>query len=306
VRSGGDCNATQPAPLVSFGEDNASRIQRAIKSDDFPAENRAALVAALFAAIGDFNDVKRFKGVKKSIVVIIGSNFQEEGQKSGDYKDECGRNIVEIKQQLDERNNTPAGKDDPILLNLDFIGIGLNTLDKRALDMIAAKTGGAAHFVDEARQVGHVIETMEIRRVARTAKALLEVLNANTASLQAIIGELSDKKLKAAGDDIQLARDKFDRSKVLFDDLNQRQTSALNPEQYTEKYRAIYKSANECRELQQDLLSKTEDVWSKSKADDKGALPASTNSFETARVAYNDCAKKLENLVNDLLKAQSR
>jgi hypothetical protein len=285
---GGKCTDDATPPLVSFGQDNAARVSKELST--LKAEGDATLIAALHAAIADFNDEARFGGVSKRLIVITGS------------KDQCSGKILEIVQQLNRNNQ--AGAKGAIQLDLNFIGIGLDTAAKQELDQMAEHTGGAAHFVDEPGQLQHVIEVMEVRRVTRSATLVNELLNASTDGVNVVIANFNKQDYSAAESAFKQAREQFDRSELPFHDLEKRQSSEQFSAELTALYRLIFEAANKSRDLQNKVLALAEDLLSK--RNDQAALKESIDKFNGAKDAYNQSQGDLLKRVNDLyLKAQS-
>jgi von Willebrand factor type A domain len=282
---GGACADESTQPALPFDLDNAARVREKIQN--LKADGRATLIAAIRAAIADFDDEARFGGVNKRIIVITGN------------LDACGKSILEIVQQLNRlsKESQPGGS---IVLDFDFIGIGLDSVAKQEFDGYAERTGGAAHFVDDPRELESLVEIVEVARVTRSAKAVSELLDASILRLKPVIEELLKKDYVAAERDLQQARDEFARSELPFQDLIKRQNSEQLSPQLSAQYRRIYQAANRSRELQRQVLSLTEDILSQTKAWDERALQASKDKYESTHVAYNQSRDELLALVEQL------
>jgi hypothetical protein len=282
---GGACADESTQPALPFDLDNAARVREKIQN--LKADGRATLIAAIRAAIADFDDEARFGGVNKRIIVITGN------------LDACGKSILEIVQQLN-RLSKESQAGGSIVLDFDFIGIGLDSVAKQEFDGYAERTGGAAHFVDDPRELESVVEIVEVARVTRSAKAVSELLDASILRLKPVIEELLKKDYVAAERDLQQARDEFARSELPFQDLIKRQNSEQLSPQLSAQYRRIYQAANRSRELQRQVLSLTEDILSQTKAWDERALQASKDKYESTHVAYNQSRDELLALVEQL------
>jgi len=282
---GGACADDSTQPALPFDLDNAARVREKIKN--LKADGRATLIAAIRAAIADFDDEARFGGVNKRIIVITGN------------LDACGKSILEIVQQLN-RLSKESQAGGSIVLDFNFIGIGLDSVAKQEFDGYAERTGGAAHFVDDPRELESVVEIVEVARVTRSAKAVSQLLDASTLRLKPVIEELLKKDYVAAERDLQQARDELARSELPFQDLIKRQNSEQLSPQLSAQYRRIYQAANRSRELQRQVLSLTEDILSQTKAWDERALQASKDKYESTHVAYNQSRDELLALVEQL------
>jgi len=288
---GGQCTDEPKPPQVRFALDDAARVRKELAA--LKPEGQATLVAALFAAIADFKDKARFDDVNKRIVVITGG------------KDACKGNLLEIAQQLNKDN--PAGAKGAIQLDLNFIGIGLDTAAKQDLDAVAERTGGAAHFVDDPAQLRHVIEVMEVRRVTRSAILLNEFLNASTDSLNVVIGDFNKQDYAAADAALKQAKEQFEHSELPFQNLEKRQSGDQLGAQFTALYRQVFEAANESRDLHKQMLGLAEDLLAKRKTENQAALQASIDKFNGASAAYNQSQADLLKLVNELhQKAQGK
>jgi hypothetical protein len=165
---GGSCpdGTTHPPPTFPFSQNNAGRVREEIKGlKAKDAKGKAALIAAIRDAIADFSDEARFAGLGKRIIVITGS------------LDACGNDI--LRDVVTKLNKLEKGSKSKIVLDLDFIGIGLERAAKLKFDSYAEQTGGAAHFADDLQQLDNVIEIIEVARVMRAGNAVSGVLKAS-------------------------------------------------------------------------------------------------------------------------------
>jgi hypothetical protein len=283
---GGQCADDAKPPQVPFARNDADRVRQELAG--LKPDGEAPLVAALFAAIGDFKD-PRFDDVNKRIIVITGG------------KDGCRHNIEKIGERLKGEN--PAGVKGAIKLDLNFIGIGLDTEAKQEMDAMAERTGGSAHFVDDPAQLGHVIEAMEARRVTRSAILLNEFLNASTDSVNVVIAAQNKQDYAAADAALKQAREQFDKSELPFQNLEKRQSG----EQYAALYRQIFEAANKSRDLQKTVLALVVDIQSKAKTTNQAALKEAIDKFNSTKDTYNQSQGDLLMLVNELhQKAQGK
>jgi hypothetical protein len=287
---GGQCADDAKPPQVPFPRTSRSDTDRVRQElAGLKPDGQATLVTALFGAIGDFKNKELFDGVSKRIIVITGS------------KDACKGDIQKIAEQLKGEN--PAGVKGAIKLDLNFIGIGLDTEAKQEMDAMAERTGGAAHFVDDPAQLSHVIEAMEARRVTRSAILLNEYLNASTDSVNVVIGAQNKQDYAAADAALKQAKQQFDKSELPFRNLEKRQSG----EQFAALYRQIFEAANKSRDLQKTVLALVEDIQSKAKAGNQAALKEAIDKFNSTKDAYNQSQGELLKLVNELhQKAQGK
>jgi hypothetical protein len=225
---GGACpdRLTHPPPTLAFRPESAVRVRAAIKG--LEPDGNATLVASIRDAIVDFSDAARFAEHGKRIIVITGN------------LDGCGDDIARDVVPLLERLGKDTQGKPRIVLDLDFIGIGMDSAAKLKLDHYAEQTGGAAHFADDLQQLDNVIEIIEVARVTRAGNAVSGVLNASAELLSPAIIGLKNKDYAAAERGLQNARGEFARSETLLQDLVKRQTSELDA-QWEVQYRLIIK-----------------------------------------------------------------
>jgi hypothetical protein len=287
---GGECPnpLARVPPTLSFSQDSARRVLERAK--ELNAAGKAALVASLRDAIADLGET-RFKDLGKRIIVITGS------------LDACGDNfeseVVQKLKILREKSNSN------IVLDLDFIGIGLEPEQRSKFDEYAEKTGGAANFADNHRQIDNVIEIIEVARVMRAGNAVSGALSASAKLLSPAIAGLRNKDYAAAERGLQSAREQFARSKLPLDDLLKRQASQELSGHWNEQYGRIYQAANKSREIQSQVISLTETMLSQAKSSDDSALKTSIDRYEEIRDAYNQSDDELQALLMQL-KAMAR
>jgi hypothetical protein len=276
-------------PTLPFSEDNAARIRKKIEPNALVPKGKATLVAAIRHAIADFADAQRFGGLDKRIIVITGN------------LDACGNEIVKVVAQLNKLANDSQGKrKESIMLDLNFIGIGLDSAAKLEFDGYAERTGGSAHFADNPQQLQNVVEIVEVARVKRAANAVSSILRASAERLSAAITNVGKKDYTAAERGLQQARDEFADSELPFQDLVKRQTSAQLSARLSTQYRRIYQAANRSRELQTQVISVTEAILSQAKGSDERAMKGSIDKYEEIRAAYNKSDDELQALLVQL------
>jgi hypothetical protein len=284
---GGACpdGLTHPPPTLAFRQESAVRVREAIK--ELEPKGDATLVASIRDAIVDFSDAARFAEHGKRIIVITGN------------LDGCGDDIArDVVPLLDRLGKDSQGRP-KIVLDLDFIGIGMDSAAKLQLDHYAEQTGGAAHFADDLQQLDNVIEIIEVARVMRAGNAVSGVLNASAELLSPAITALKKKDYAAAERGLQNARGEFARSEVPFQDLVKRQKSGIDA-QWEGQYRLIYQAADKSRALQSQVISLTETMLSQAKSSDEPALKASIDKYEEIRAAYNQSDDDLQALLKEL------
>jgi hypothetical protein len=275
------CTESYTPPTVAFGKDNVERIRKIAKA--VVPDGEAALIAAIRHAITDFNDSQRFGDVFKHIIVITGN------------LDSCDKQIVEIVQQL---NNLPPT--DRITLDLNFIGVGLDSEAKSKLDGYAERTGGSAHFADNPDELKNVVEIVEIARVRRAGESVSDVVNASAKLLRSVIMQVKAKDYAAAELGLKSAREELARSNLPFQNLAKRKDSEQFDPQYTEHYRRIYDAAGRSRDIQSQVIAITETILSQAKAADEQALRTSIDRYEEIATAYNKSDQELHALIEQL------
>lgn len=124
---GGDCGAQATRTVEPMDVDNHVQIRDAVKGLRF--EGSRALRRGLIEASGDFNDVRRFGGRKKRIVVIT----------SG--ADAC--NQADTAAELADRLASVGVRADVVL-----IGVGVPQSGREQLERIASAAGGTVRYAD--------------------------------------------------------------------------------------------------------------------------------------------------------------
>ena len=283
---GGACpdGVTHAPPTLSFSQENAQRVRDEIKG--LNAKGKATLVAGLRDAIADFSDETRFKGLGKRIIVITGN------------LDACGDRFEH--DVVDKLNALKKGSDSKIVLDLDFIGIGLEPAARSKYDEYAEQTGGAAHFADDLQQLDNVIEIIEVARVMRDGNAVSGALNASAKLLSPAITGLRNRDYAAAERGLQTAREELARSDIPFQGLLKRQSSEERSALRKAQYGRIYQAASRSRELQSQVISLTETMLSQAKSSDESALKASVDKYEEIAAAYNQSDDDLQALLKQL------
>jgi hypothetical protein len=129
---GGDCNASATSVLVPMRTDNKESVRSAATKLTF--DGRRTLVRGIVEATGDFNDVKRFAGRKKRLVVVTGGG------------DACGESASQFAisgQEIAERLST-AGVRTEIFL----IGVGIPAGSRHELESVAAAAGAIIRYAE--------------------------------------------------------------------------------------------------------------------------------------------------------------
>jgi hypothetical protein len=266
---GGPCpgDGSHPPPTLAFSQDSAARVRE--KVEGLRAEGEATLVAAIGDAISDFVRDPSFAGRDKRIIVITGG------------LDACRRDIVEVVQQLNKLTKDIQGKPkDSIVLDLNYIGIGLDSTARATLDNYAEQTGGAAHFADDPQKLENVIEVIEVARVTRAATAVSSLVESSAELLSSAINKLRDKDYAAAERGLDEAGEQFARTELPYHDLLKRQASETLSAQLTAQYRRIYQAADKTRELQSRIISLAKIMLSRTKASNEGIPKDLSDEYE--------------------------
>jgi len=285
---GGSCQEDRTPPTLPFSQENTPRIRQKIQDKAYVPNGKANLIAAVRHAITDFADKERFDGVDKRIIVITGS------------LDECTDRIADVIPKLNELAEDGNGKRKGIVLDLNFIGIGLDAAAKLEFDGYAERTGGSAHFADTAEEIRNVVEIVEVARVKRSATAVSGILKVSAERLSPVITSIRAKNYAAAEQGLEQVRIEFAGSEVPFQDLVKRQTSDGLSAQLTAHYRRIYQAANKSRDLQSQVISLTETMLSQGKSADERAMSVTIDKYEDVRAAYNKSDDELQALLKQL------
>ena len=146
---GGLCVGQSTELLVDFDTHNRNAVRERLRGIILDGET--TLTSALVEATGDFNDLDRFGGVRKSLIVITGG------------EDSCHQDAAErIRQRLQNMANIGA----PIDVSFRFIGMGLTQNQKEDFEKIASETGGRVVFAESERELqdklSHVLREVQI------------------------------------------------------------------------------------------------------------------------------------------------
>jgi hypothetical protein len=133
---GGPCHGQSTELLVEFDTHNKEALRKALQG--IAVDGQTTLLRAIVEATGDFNDLYRFSGVRKSIIVITGGG-------NLCYQDAADR----IRLRLKNMANVGA----PIDVSFRFIGMGLTSKQKEEFEKIASETGGRVEFAETPQEL---------------------------------------------------------------------------------------------------------------------------------------------------------
>jgi len=284
---GGSCSdsGTYLTPTIPFAADNAERISKEMRG--LRTEGEATLFSTIFHAVRDLREVTRSGGQNRRIIVIAGN------------PDACGDDITAVQRLIAPAHNGGGSGGASIRLDLDFVGIGLGDREKREFDSYAEKTGGAAHFVDDLRQLKqHLFENIEAVRVLRVAKRLSSLLKDSVESLSPVIVNIKKGDSAAAERDLQRASDQFYSSEVPFKELGDRITRGELTPSLRENAQIVFEVAKKSRDLQSQVLMLVQAMLTLSQ--DELALKGATDEYEKLRENYNKSDEHLQDLVGQL------
>lgn len=127
---GGACDDDNTQLLIPFSTNNKKAVSS--KLEKIYPHGKRTIVNAVIEGTGDFNDVKKFSGTYKSIIVFTGGI------------DSCYQNAEEI---LEKRFKVYSAKNEQINISYRYFGIALTQDEKAHYLKIADKTGGMVSFV---------------------------------------------------------------------------------------------------------------------------------------------------------------
>lgn len=227
---GGPCEGDNTQITVEFGQNQIEKVRKALNKIKTTGE--VTLIRAVTEAIGDFNDIRRFGGVMKKIIVIT-----------------CGVDscIQDFSETLQDQVKLTNSYGDTITVDFNLIGLGIPTAQEEQFWKIASITGGDVFLPKSQRALERAIrEAVNGKPTDSVVQILTEIFNAVYDSLSSALQFLSQNDPLQVENLVVVARNELKRLDYPLEYLEKIQGNEL--------LKSLLKLATESREIQIRLL----------------------------------------------------